>query len=158
MCERCKKNPASVYVENNINGVVESYNVCMECASKTSNTIDIVSIAGLLTSSLAGIGIDASRKCNQCGISQFDFLRLGKFGCGQCYESFEPNTEHVLRTVQGQIKHQGKIPARLHHKFGLERELTRLRDELAAAIKNEEFESAAVLRDEIKALQNEEVN
>ena len=29
-----------------------------------------------------------SKRCPQCGITYDEFNRVGKFGCGQCYETF----------------------------------------------------------------------
>lgn len=52
----------------------------------------------------------------------------------------------------GYKKHIGKVPAEVERAEGVQNEISRLQEKLAKLVKNEEFEEAAVVRDEIKAL------
>lgn len=44
------------------------------------------------------------------------------------------------------------VPAEVERAEGVQNEISRLQEKLAKLVKNEEFEEAAVVRDEIKAL------
>lgn len=46
----------------------------------------------------------------------------------------------------------GKVPAEVERAEGVQNEISRLQEKLAQLVENEEFEEAAVVRDEIKAL------
>lgn len=58
----------------------------------------------------------------------------------------------LFRRIHGNINHTGKIPKRAGGRLKTVRELETLKAELANAIKNEEYEKAAEIRDKIRAL------
>jgi protein arginine kinase activator len=154
LCERCNKNQATVIVENSTGNMKSTYHLCAECAGLINNQLSIAGIIGSLLSAAMAKPVDEAAKvrCKTCGLSLPDFIKRGKFGCADCYSSFEPQTERVLVNVHGQAKHSGKIPGKLQSRYGFERELSKLKTELTRAIAEEEYESAAVLRDKIKNL------
>jgi len=92
-------------------------------------------------------------KCPQCGFSQADFKKLGRFGCPECYETFSEGLDNLLKTMHKGTRHVGKVPAAFSGVQTMKERLERLQQELARAIQEENFERAAVLRDEIKNLQ-----
>ena len=50
-----------------------------------------------------------SKTCPVCGYTWSDFNRSGKFGCGECYKTFQDGSERVLRQIHSTSAHSGKI-------------------------------------------------
>ena len=79
-------------------------------------------------------------------------------GCGECYNEFKVSLAPLLKRIHGAQQHLGKSP---HPDFlKAEKATSYLQDELKAvklqfdkAVKSEEFEEAAALRDKIRFLE-----
>ena len=92
-----------------------------------------------------------------------DFKKTGRLGCANCYSAFEENLMPLIKRIHGAIKHCGKeIPSRGRavkavttsvSKAKKEGGLEELKVRLHRAIKFEEFEEAAILRDKIRRLE-----
>ena len=87
--------------------------------------------------------------CEQCGFTQQDFKKHGRFGCPHCYEAFTGVVSTMLETMHNGTTHTGKVPQRALARKILYDRLTQLEDELSEAIKTERYEDAARCRDEI---------
>jgi len=111
-------------------------------------------------SSLMGLGnfgnykrqVQSGDICNKCGMSYEEFLKSGKFGCSNCYEIYGNRLESILKRLHGNFTHQGKIPRKKFNEINNIREINRLKELLEKAIKEEEYEKAAEIRDRIKSL------
>lgn len=177
LCEKCKKNNATFFFEENINGKKRSYALCQGCADELKKSGEIADTGSLFDSfgfssplsnlhdslfgSLFAPGtqinhLGAKKTCPSCGSTLDDFRRLGKAGCGECYKTFSEELEGTIRSIHGNAKHSGRAPASAKQKHAKENELKSLKKELKAAIDNEEFEQAAILRDKIKSLEGKE--
>lgn len=178
LCEKCKKKDASVFYEETINGKTRSYSLCGECAKAMKQNGEISlgedlggslfgashfgSLSDNLFGSLFGLPEVArtSRKlCPLCHSSFEDLRRSGKAGCPSCYRTFATELESTLRSIHGNVKHVGRAPTKIE-KAAEEppkekSRLEELREELARAIAEENFERAATLRDEIRTLESE---
>lgn len=73
-------------------------------------------------------------------------------GCDKCYAQFKDRLLPLLKRVQGNTRHSGKLPRRVGDGLRTKRELERLQEELERAVKAEEYEKAVVLRDKIKSI------
>ncbi|MGI6605144.1 MAG: hypothetical protein GX062_03005 [Firmicutes bacterium] len=172
LCEKCKKRPATVFVRRTLNGVTSEAHLCEDCAREQGSLNILFAGAGNLTfpdwslgnlfSSLLGQGapgmqaqaVKASTlRCSQCGLTYANFRERGRLGCAQCYEIFRDQLQPLIQRLQGGVKHTGKIPRRAEGKLRLRYDLKSLRRQLQEAVAKEEFELAAKLRDEIKALE-----
>ena len=91
-------------------------------------------------------------RCPACGFTQANFKKQGRLGCSVCYETFEPGLRPLLKAMHKGERHVGKTPRRVVVKGSPER-IKQLEKELARAIKEERFEQAALLRDEIRSLE-----
>jgi protein arginine kinase activator len=100
--------------------------------------------------------------CTGCGLQLEEFRRKGRLGCPQCYDAFAAHLGEVFERVHGARQHVGRlpgtdaaIPAAPVDALALEREqrLVDLRQKLEIAIREEAYESAARLRDELKQLE-----
>ena len=78
---------------------------------------------------------------------------MGRLGCTKCYDTFSEQLSPLLRKIHDSENHTGKIPYEkktVQNKADL---LSDLKESLTKAIKLEEFEQAARLRDQIRALE-----
>lgn len=170
LCEKCKKRTATVFYNENINGRMRSFSLCGECAAQLrekGELQDITATAGIfadpfselqdnLFGSFFGIAspyaISAEKKCPKCGSTYASIAKDGRVGCPECYTVFENELSRMIRSVHGTTSHTGSAPARQRAKREREEQLKRLRDEMQEAIRKEDFERAAALRDEIRKI------
>ena len=138
---------------------MQKVDLCEECAKRKGvNDPAGFSLADLL------LGIGASQefeqagggaeiKCPQCGFTQADFKKAGRLGCPGCYSTFAEGLEGLLKSMHKGTQHTGKVPRALQHtRELLSDRLEHLQKKLAKAVKEEKFEQAALLRDEIKQM------
>ncbi len=65
----------------------------------------------------------------------------------------------ILKRLQsGNIRHGGKVPKRIGGSIHLKNKFMILKEELNSLIAEEEFEKAAVVRDQIRSLENNLTN
>ncbi len=91
-------------------------------------------------------------KCPHCGFTQADFKKAGRLGCPECYKTFAEGLEGLLKTMHKGTRHVGKVPEALRQNRDLSDRLKTLQKKLDKAIEDENFEQAALLRDEIKQI------
>lgn len=161
LCESCKKNKASIHFTKIVNGDVEEKHLCDICA-KSSNDFDFefpFPFHKLFTGLLEVTQEDEVEQmnfkkinCPRCGLDYKKFLETGKFGCAKCYEVFSEEIKILLRDIHGHSTHIGKVPIRAEYSILKRREIDSLKKELEDNIKKENFERAAILRDEIKKI------
>lgn len=160
LCSRCHKNEANVYYSQVVNGQKQELHICSQCAKELnlSAGTGLFSVDNFINGFLGKGFYNAitpqqtptQTACSSCGLSLDGFARTGRFGCPSCYEVFKPYLPEMLKKIHGSAAHTGKVPVRLQGKVRIRNRLEELKLELAKAIANEEFERAAVLRDEIR--------
>ncbi|GEM_PF-64899 len=100
--------------------------------------------------------------CAGCGLQLEEFRRKGRLGCPQCYDAFAAHLGEVFERVHGARQHVGRLPgtdaqmpAAPSDALALDREkrLVDLRQKLEIAIREEAYENAARLRDELRQLE-----
>ena len=114
-------------------------------------------------------------KCNDCGYTFEDIANNGRLGCGNCYEVFQERLDPIIRRIQGANRHVGRvgkiIDNKIEQKMGNQstkeqkenkteevkkgNKLEQLQEELKQAIKEERYEEAAKIRDEIKKIEKD---
>lgn len=161
ICSECGKRPATVHITKIENGKKSDMHLCEQCALAKGalNFNTGFSINDLLTGILnngAALPIKMDFMddpvCPVCGIKYSRFRETGRFGCGSCYKTFGDRLIPLFRRIHGNINHTGKIPGRAGVRLKAVREMEILKTELTNAIKNEEYEKAAEIRDKIRAL------
>ncbi len=170
LCEKCKKNNATVFLKENINGKETKYALCAECMDKLEaegklslfgdfpsffeSPMDNI-FGALFAPSFANPTKSERKKCTLCG-STFDDLRAGgKVGCAKCYEIFSEELAPTVARIHGNSKHTGCAPSKFKAKLDRKKQIASLEREMKEAIKEQNFERAAELRDEIKAIREE---
>ena len=166
LCEQCKQREATTHIQRVINGHAEQFHLCGACAREAGlanlampnfgfHLSDLFS--GFLGSSLQQAQPQlAPARCGFCGSSLREITQSGRAGCAQCYETFQDALEPALQRIHGALEHAGKIPEAdpaVQGRRQAEQQIARLREEIAAAVREENYEQAAKLRDEVRKLE-----
>ena len=153
-CDVCKQNQATVFLTQIVDGKMQKVNLCESC-SKEKGVTDPTGFA--LADLLLGLGAaqemergGSVQKCPACGFSQADFKKTGRLGCGACYETFGEGLASLLKGMHKGTAHVGKIPARAVRSIERESQMKTLQRDLRKAVAEEDYESAAQIRDRIK--------
>ncbi|MGQ9708610.1 MAG: UvrB/UvrC motif-containing protein [bacterium] len=151
-CDLCGKNQAALTVRQlDKEGRATELSICAECAKKRGLTSveDLKKNAQELLEELRTRIDDNDKKvvCPGCGMSFAEFKRLGRLGCARCYETFAELLQPLIRRLHGSVQHIGKSPHQGRKRAQERLQVQRLRAELKAAIKEEDYERAALLRD-----------
>ncbi|RKY41264.1 MAG: hypothetical protein DRP76_00285 [Candidatus Omnitrophota bacterium] len=155
LCDICHKNIATIHLTEIVGDKIVELHLCSKCAQmKTEEIKNQLSLSEFLT----GLVKEEKKerrvlRCAKCGLTFNDFRKMGKLGCKFCYESFREKLLPLLRKIHGSVEHTGKVPQGLKEEEILERKIRELRKKLAKAIKLEEYEEAARIRDEIRNLE-----
>lgn len=88
--------------------------------------------------------------CPVCQTRRTDIREKGLAGCPNCYQVFSQELGQLIDKVQVQGRHLGRLPQGAQKKREKIDRLRRLKDELALRVEREEYEEAALLRDQIK--------
>jgi protein arginine kinase activator len=157
MCDECGLHPANIHLTQIVENGSQSFHLCEECAEKRGIhiSIDEEAIGGEPRLDIPDDNEDFS--CEACGTTLGDFRNKGLLGCPSCYNFFENEIEELLLNVHGSSQHKGKKyrhQALPKEPSSGKEELAKLENKLDAAIKNEEFERAALLRDTIHGLKD----
>jgi protein arginine kinase activator len=155
-CDFCAKS-ATVHLTQIVNNKVHKVDLCEECArAKGVTDPGGFSLADLLLkASLAPAPQIGSVRCEQCGFTQADFKKLGRFGCPSCYEAFRGVLDPMLDGMHKGTVHVGKVPRTALARRSLHERLSHLESELTDAIKSERYEEAARFRDEINQVRQD---
>ena len=160
-CQHCKKALATIHVMDMSGGQKREKHFCERCAGEEGIKVTVqahVPLNELLTSFVlqqSGAQQLAELKCPECGTTFAEFRNVGLLGCPHDYDAMEKALLPLLqRAHEGATQHKGKVPRGSHGADSERtRELSRLRRELDSAVKNEDFERAARLRDAVKTLE-----
>lgn len=161
ICQICKKNQATIHMTQQKNDRVVKMHMCRKCAEEKgfdylekSNFAMGNLLSGLFSGSPEGAR-DGRKTfaCPNCGTSYDDFKEMARLGCSECYEFFKEQLLPVLRNLHVKTQHLGKFPAsRGAHAEDIKR-ITLLEEELERAIREECYERAAEIRDEIREIE-----
>ena len=155
LCDECGINPATVRFQTLLQGKKTEENLCQTCwQKKNAQILGGISIGDLLAGLIKGAQQEQvpDLHCEQCGQTYAEFKKTGLLGCAQCYAAFGERMEEALLRVHGRAQHAGKVPPDLRESQDRARRVDALKQEMEKAITAEDFERAAELRDEIRAL------
>lgn len=169
LCQACGQHPATAHIKTVINGQLKEAHLCAECAAKQGygGLLGGWGDFGSLLGGLLGQTPPAEEKrCPGCGSSFREISKSGKAGCGQCYETFRSQFLPVIQRVHGTLRHTGKVPGGSALRVQEENRqlaqrpepspLEEKRRQLREAVEAQNFEEAAVLRDQIKEMEKNE--
>jgi len=179
LCEKCNKNEATFFYRENVNGTEKSYRLCPSCAAEMQKSGEIRTggfsddplskmmklfsgddffggedLFGKLIGSPQKSPPEVKKTCTLCGGSFQDMIRSGKAGCPVCYETFAAELAPSIRRIHGRGTHTGQIPARFRAESEKKQKIAALETELKEAIRLENYERAAEIRDSLRDLRN----
>jgi len=156
-CDVCQQETATVFLTQIVGGKMQKVNLCESC-SKEKGINDPTGFA--LADLLPGMGeseeyerTETVLKCSVCGFTQGEFKKAGRLGCSACYDVFTEGLEPLLKNVHKGSEHIGKAPESFRETRVQTERLKTLQTGLDRAVKAEEFEKAANLRDQIRQIE-----
>ncbi len=155
-CHHCDKQ-ATVHLTQILNGQMHKMDLCESCAQANGVTNpENLSIGTLMVNKEDETKSPAGKMvCESCGTTHQDFKKGGRLGCEACYHVFRPILDPLLEGMHAGTQHLGKIPSASESRVQFVQSVETLKKQLFNAIENEDFEKAAELRDQLKALENE---
>ncbi len=163
-CQICKKKEATIHLTEINDGVRSEMHLCEYCAQNEGVAIKgQLSINELLTNLLATQPSDEelfgkseqAQTCPNCGFTLEQFAKEPLLGCPQDYETFEKVLLPLIEKAHdGKTVHCGKVPTKTSPDLKIKMELTALQKKLEEAVKSENYELAAQLRDKINELES----
>lgn len=160
-CQECHSRPASVHFTQVLSGEKLDRYLCEDCAKKEGTFHFMLgpqfTVQHVLGSLIGGGPTRTevnTKSCPHCGYTYQKFGETGRLGCDRCYEMFTEELKPLVRRLHGRMKHHGKIPTRRGENLLYERKISDLRGQMRAAVEHEDFEKAALLRDQIKGLEH----
>lgn len=161
-CEICQKYDATIHLTEIVEGVRTEMHLCEHCAQNQGVVIKsqmpINELLGSLLASQSEKKLFGSQEkdlaCPHCGFTLEQYRKQGLLGCPYDYEVFEKAlTPLIEKAHDGKKMHRGKIPSKIPEDTKKQIELLNLRQQLDSAVKNEDYETAAKLRDKINQIQ-----
>ncbi len=173
LCDICNKKEATVHYTEIVHNQMVKMDLCEECAkAKGIGVQSPFSISDLLSGLAEVVSEDHKSHdpvCECCGLSFSSFRKRGRFGCSECYETFKEPLESLLKSIHKNTQHKGKkLGGGVSMKqkkskespngqdvVSLEDKLAEARERLRKLVDSEEYEKAAVLRDEIRDIETQ---
>lgn len=172
LCQECNQMPATLHFTKFINGEKNEIHICEKCAQEMGEVYinqagqgfsfnnllsGLLNIEPIFQSSTASAKPKTEElRCKRCNLSFKEFVQVGKFGCEDCYKTFDNQLNPILKRVHsGNTAHIGKIPNRMGDTIHLRKQVAQLKEVLKDLIEKEEFEKAAEIRDEIRSLEKQ---
>lgn len=171
LCQVCKERPASAHLWESLeDGSTRALHICLHCIQELGldlreNPPPIDAIVPPKTDPGSGLHQALSDEvkqglhqqelaCPHCGLSWSDYRTQKRLGCAHDYEVFRSRLEPLIQESHGNLQHRGRRPhegqdERLRLKAARRTEMER---RLKEAIAREDFEAAAIIRDELRRL------
>src|SRR3990167_6740365 len=95
LCDICHKNEATVHLTEIINDQMTKLHLCEECAKEKGAEMEEHFGLSDLLAGLSDVGpvpepeVVEAAKCPNCGFTYKNFSKMGRLGCGDCYEVFK---------------------------------------------------------------------
>jgi protein arginine kinase activator len=158
----CKKNEATIHLTEIIEGVRTEMHVCEYCANQQGISVKGQIPINELLSNLLNVQpsdedmdelVEQDITCPHCGFTLEQFRKEPLLGCPYDYEVFDKSLASIIEKAHdGNTVHRGKVPSKASDSEKKQIELLKLRQELDAAVRKEDYETAARLRDTINRL------
>jgi protein arginine kinase activator len=155
--ESCE-NEATVHLTEIREGKKIEMHLCEKCAAakglpgKTHFSISEL-LAGIASQSQQAAARPRKGKetaCTNCGTTLSQFQASGRFGCPECYVTFKDDVHGLVEKIHDASQHTGKVPHRVSAEISLQKDVRQLQLELKRAIRREDYEKAAAIRDQIR--------
>jgi protein arginine kinase activator len=155
ICQQCDLE-ATVHLTESVNGKTREVHLCSACAresgvlvSQPPPELGLEAVVQTLIINHVGelVGELAKLRCTLCGMKFMEFRTDGRLGCPHDYELFESGLLPIVLRSHGSTRHVGKRPKRRDAEAN---KRLLFRAQLRQAIEEEDYEQAAMLRDELR--------
>ncbi|HLX64037.1 MAG TPA: UvrB/UvrC motif-containing protein [Planctomycetota bacterium] len=160
--ENCE-NEATVHLTEIREGIKHEMHLCEGCAAAKGLPgkpahFNLQQLLAGIASQTQALSTGKTKRgkdpvCAGCGTTLSQFQASGRFGCPECYTAFKDDVQNLVEKIHDSTQHSGKVPRRTSSDVSIQKDLRQLQVELKKAIKNEEYERAAELRDKILKLE-----
>lgn len=164
ICDICGRDNAIIHIHQIIGKDEISLNICEECAAAngfnelghtegTKMTFSgIVNKLKNIRSNIAGR--DLNIVCSNCNTTLAEVKKSGIVGCEKCYDCFDEYISRYFTENFGKTAYPSAPAGRIRPKEIISQADYRksLEKKLEKAVSDEDYETAALLRDKIKAL------
>ncbi len=132
LCQICNKNPATIHIQEVVNGKKQSLHLCLSCAGKRSfdhaalDGMDLAELMNSLEQSISEMGLipfkDIGKnaenvpedlpdlQCPACRWTLAQFSKTGRLGCSACYDAFNEVLKDKMLEIHRSAVHIGKLP------------------------------------------------
>lgn len=173
LCQNCGSNQATLSVidvkypagdaEASAKGTYETteHSLCDACAKQadlphmavpTQTVTEIWKVLKAKAKSQRGRR-ETGVSCPECGMTLLEFRQRGRLGCPKDYEVFAPHLRDLFERIHGATKHVGRAPGLDSGDLQRMQRRSELQKELESAIRDEAYEQAAQLRDQLRTLE-----
>lgn len=159
-CDSCGK-PATVHLTDVSNNSKQELHLCEDCAKAQGVTIKSYlykatsgpDLLPQIVEAQVDVVVEKDLVCPRCNMSYRKFRSTGKFGCPHDYVVFKKGLIGLLEKIHGRSQHAGKVPTRASTEIERQKRLRHLRAMLERAVRAEEYERAAEIRDRIHRIE-----
>jgi len=160
-CQNCHKNVATVRYAEVVDGHVKEVHLCPGCLDRqrdkaaTGFEFDTPTAKERPVSARKAVkeALRTHQSCGTCGALLQKLLDERAAGCAACYTEFAGLIDPLLLASHGSVHHKGKAPHIEDARERLRADLQVKRSLLRSVIQQENYEEAALLRDEIRCLE-----
>ncbi len=164
LCEECGVNEACYTISVMVGGQVTQRHLCADCMAKMNMNLAAGNVKHLLGAIMAAITGGHEEEsapdvppekdvvCERCGTMLSQFTKSGHLGCPGCYTSFREQLTPMLQQIHGRVQHAGRKPLDTEAAQKRRALYDRLSRQLEQAVSVEDFETAAILRDQLRHL------
>jgi len=162
-CQICNKRTATIHLTEINDGVRSEMHVCEQCAAEQGIAAQSQMSINELLSHLLAVQpsdeeifgpSDRDLVCPNCGFTLDRLRKEGTLGCPMDYKVFEQALLPLIeRAHGGKTAHSGKVPTKIPKDTRRFVEISQLRQQLEDAVRNEDYEQAAKLRDKLKQME-----
>ncbi len=161
LCQSCNEQTATIHLTEITEGLRAETHLCEGCAQKQGLAVKSqIPINELLSTLLAvqsesGTGPDLSAdiQCPSCGITLKQFAEKSLLGCPHDYDVFGEQLKVIIeRAHNGNTRHCGKTPTTAPAEDRDRIKLMNLKQQLEDAVRDEDYETAAKVRDMIEKM------
>ncbi len=162
LCQKCHQKPATARYIEVVEGRAVEQHVCVDCLAKYlqggPEAFTLNEVKPRLREPGARMETRppqrrARQTCPACNTALSVIMEKKTVGCAECYRHFHDTVEEILNRLQPDTRHQGRGRVRDDARARLRTELRNKRALLRSVLKMEDYEQAAVLRDEIRRLE-----
>ena len=162
-CDICGNNKAVIHIQQIARNEEVNISICEKCAREKGLTINNSELNINLKNLIKNFTElkktvrerELERECYFCNTTLEEIKKRGKAGCPECYKVFKKYITSFLKTNGGSAEHKGKYPFKINVLSQKKKKIDNLQLLLNKAVKDEDFEEAAYLRDKIKLMERQ---